>query len=418
MKKLKAELVAVGTEILLGQIDNSHARYLSTDLAAIGVPVYFHSSVGDNLDRVVATIALAMSRSDIVIVTGGLGPTGDDLTRDAVAKALGLPLTYDEEAFTTFVKPYFDRIGRDAKPIQQSQARRVGTATFLPNLRGTAPGQYLVHQEKHIFLLPGPPLEMRPMYLEQVRPVLMALLGETMITSRVLRFFGIGEADAEHQLADLLRDQTNPTIAPLAGEGEILFRITAKAKDEDSANALIDPVSSEILSRIGQFFYGFEKDSIASVTLDALIKAGKTVSFAESCTGGLATSMLVDFPGASRTLKGSVVAYADEVKAAMIDVSEDELAQYGAVSEQVAKSMAIGTRARFGTDYAVSITGIAGPDGGTEQKPVGLVYFAIADATDCHVFYRLFAGDRAQIRLRSAKVALHALFQRVNENRG
>lgn len=410
---MNAELIAVGTEIVLGQIENTHARFLSSDLAAIGVDVYFHTAVGDNQERTINTLRLAMARSDVIILTGGLGPTGDDLTRICVAQALGLPLTFDEVAFSSYVLPYFKRLSRTPSEIQRSQAMRVGQSTFLPNPRGTAPGQYIVHEGKHIFLLPGPPLEMRPMYMEQVRPRLLALSGETIIESRVIRFFGIGEANVESQIQDLLSQQSNPTIAPLAGEGEVLLRVTAKATGSNLANELILPVQQTIMDRLREYVYGFDEDSIASVTQQKLLSKGLTVSMAESCTGGLLTSLLVDLPGSSGCLRGSVVAYANESKQSALGVLAQDLTEYGAVSEVVAKAMAEGVRTRFGSDFGLSVTGIAGPDGGTVDKPVGLVYIGLADHTGSRAISQVFNGDRTQVRLRAAKTALHWLWKSV-----
>ncbi len=410
---VNAELIAVGTEIVLGQIENTHARFLSLDLAAMGIGVYFHTAVGDNEKRIIDAMHLAMSRSDIIIVTGGLGPTGDDVTRSCVAQALNLPLTFDEAAFVSYVLPYFQRLSRIPSEVQNSQAMRIGQSTFLPNPRGTAPGQYVIHEGKHIFLLPGPPLEMQPMYKEQVRSRLLALAGDAIIASRVIRFFGIGEADVESRVKDLLASQSNPTIAPLAGEGEVLLRITAKATTDSAAHELIWPVQQAVLDRVGEYVYGFDDDSVAFVTQQKLLSKGLTVAMAESCTGGLLTSLLVDLPGSSGCLRGSVVAYANECKQSALGVLAQDLKEHGAVSEVVAKAMAEGVRARFGSDFGLSVTGIAGPDGGTDKKPVGLVYIGLADASGARVLSRVFNGDRTQVRVRAAKTALHWLWKSV-----
>lgn len=410
---MNAELIAVGTEIVLGQIENTHARFLSLDLAAMGIGVYFHTAVGDNEKRIIDAMHLAMSRSDIIIVTGGLGPTGDDVTRSCVAQALNLPLTFDEAAFVSYVLPYFQRLSRIPSEVQNSQAMRIGQSTFLPNPRGTAPGQYVIHEGKHIFLLPGPPLEMQPMYKEQVRSRLLALAGDAIIASRVIRFFGIGEADVESRVKDLLASQSNPTIAPLAGEGEVLLRITAKATTDSAAHELIWPVQQAVLDRVGEYVYGFDDDSVAFVTQQKLLSKGLTVAMAESCTGGLLTSLLVDLPGSSGCLRGSVVAYANECKQSALGVLAQDLKEHGAVSEVVAKAMAEGVRARFGSDFGLSVTGIAGPDGGTDKKPVGLVYIGLADASGARVLSRVFNGDRTQVRVRAAKTALHWLWKSV-----
>lgn len=408
---MKAELIAVGTEILLGQIDNSHARYLSQELAGLGVSVYFHSTVGDNEERVVQLVDRALARSDVIIVTGGLGPTADDLTREAVARSCGLRLTFSQAAFDRHVAPYFARIGRAMPETNRRQAFQVGSAEFLVNPRGTAPGQYIETNGRHIFLLPGPPLEMRPMFQESVKPVLARLVTDGVIVSRVLHLFGIGESGAAERIADLLANQSNPTIAPLASEGEMMFRLTAKADDEVSAKKLIDPVELLLRKRFGHLIYGVDADSLVSVTLDALRQRGLTMAVAESCTGGMLASMIVDRPGCSSQFRGGVVAYDNAVKVSLLGIDRDVIDAHGAVSEPVAVAMAAGVRRALGADVGVGITGVAGPDGGSTEKPVGLVYVAVsvADRTEVRAFQ--FAGDRAQVRIRAAKASLHLVLQ-------
>ncbi|PWI58243.1 competence/damage-inducible protein A [Sulfoacidibacillus thermotolerans] len=408
---LTAELIAVGTEILLGQIENTHARYLSEELAKLGVSVYFHSVVGDNMDRLTELVKLALTRSQVILITGGLGPTGDDVTRDAVADACGVALQFSAQAYEQHVLPYFHRIGKEPADVNRRQALRIGDAEFLPNPRGTAPGQYVRHEGRHLFLLPGPPLEMRPMFEETVLPRLLNLVGSAVIFSRVLHLYGIGESDVESMLLDLLKTQTNPTIAPLASEGEMVLRLTARATTEDEAKALIAPVEKELMQRLGDYVYGFDGVSLASVVFEALRNRQKRVAFAESCTGGLLSSMLVDLPGSSEVFEGSLISYSDRVKARELGVSEELLRTYGAVSEEVARAMAEGVRTVLHTDYGVSVTGIAGPGGGTVDKPVGLVYVAVAGQEGIRVARKVFPGDRMQVRIRSAKLALYQLLQ-------
>lgn len=408
---LTAELIAVGTEILLGQIENTHARYLSEELAKLGVSVYFHSVVGDNMDRLTELVKLALARSQVILITGGLGPTGDDVTRDAVADACGVALQFSAQAYEQHVLPYFHRIGKEPADVNRRQALRIGDAEFLPNPRGTAPGQYVRHEGRHLFLLPGPPLEMRPMFEETVLPRLLNLVGSAVIFSRVLHLYGIGESDVESMLLDLLKTQTNPTIAPLASEGEMVLRLTARATTEDEAKALIAPVEKELMQRLGDYVYGFDGVSLASVVFEALRNRQKRVAFAESCTGGLLSSMLVDLPGSSEVFEGSLISYSDRVKARELGVSEELLRTYGAVSEEVARAMAEGVRTVLHTDYGVSVTGIAGPGGGTVDKPVGLVYVAVAGQEGIRVARKVFPGDRMQVRIRSAKLALYQLLQ-------
>ncbi|MHB1630105.1 MAG: competence/damage-inducible protein A [Bacilli bacterium] len=410
---ITAEIIAVGTEILLGQIDNTHARHLSLDLAAMGVAVYFHTSVGDNRERLMNTVTLALERSQVIIITGGLGPTDDDLTRAAVAAACGLPLVFSQEAFDAHVAPYFTRLGRVPAEPNRQQAMRIGSAVFFPNARGTAPGQHVAWMGRHIFLLPGPPLEMQPMYRESVRPVLISLAGGGVIVSRMIRLYGIGESEAHQRVEDILRGQSNPTIAPLASEGEMALRITARAASERAAREMIAPAESMLLERLGQYVYGFDDDSLAQTVLEALRARRARVACAESCTGGLLTSLLVDIPGSSDCVHGSVVAYDDDVKERLLCVPPEILATHGAVSGEAAGEMAAGVRRLMAADYGVSVTGIAGPSGGTPDKPVGLVYLAVASERGVVVKKRVFSGDRTQIRIRSAKAALHLLLQQL-----
>lgn len=411
---MNAEIIGVGTEIILGDIANSHARVLSQELAKLGISVFYHSAVGDHMDRIVGLVQLAMSRSEVIVITGGLGPTEDDLTRNAVAKACDLPLVYDDEAFRSFIEPYFQKLGRSYLEIHRRQAERIGTAEFLPNARGTAPGQYVFINGCHLFLLPGPPLEMIGMFKDSVLSTLVKLTGQGSITSRVMHLFGIGESAAEERIIDLIQAQSNPTIAPLAGEGEMLFRITAKAENQASALALIAPVEREIFARLGDYVYGYDEDTLPSVVMNKLLQANGKVGFAESCTGGLLSSMLVDLPGASEVLAGGIVAYQNESKLTQLHVPAQTLAQYGAVSEEVAIAMAKGVRNVLGCEYGVGVTGIAGPGGGTTEKPVGLVFMAATDGQATKTVRIQVPGNRTQIRIRSAKVALKLLLDLLN----
>ncbi len=412
---MNAEFIAVGTEILLGDIANSHARFLSLEFAKLGIGVYFHTAVGDHLGRIVDQLKLALDRSQVIVITGGLGPTDDDLTRKAVADACRLSLAYDEEAFQALIVPYFERLGRSYLDVHKRQAERIGDAVFLPNSRGTAPGQYLEWEGRHLFLLPGPPLEMQGMYNDEVKPILERIAGSGSITSRVLHLFGIGESAAELKVLDLLRVQSNPTIAPLAGEGEMLFRITAKAETKEEALALIAPVEKEITDRLGHYIYGYDEDTLSLIVFRRLLEMGAKAGFAESCTGGLLSSMLVEIPGSSDVFAGSLVAYQNEVKVEQLGVSEAVIMNDGAVSEETAKQMAQGIRDRLKCDFGVSVTGIAGPTGGTAEKPVGLVYVAATDGKTTKVAKHVFSGSRTQVRVRAAKAALKQLLDLLND---
>lgn len=408
----RAELLAVGSEILLGQIHNAHAQYISQELAKSGFYVYHHGAVGDNEARIMAAFKTAAARSNVVIVTGGLGPTRDDLTKEALARFLGRDLVLSEEALA-HLERYFAHRKRPMPEENRKQAFCIEGGSLIPNENGTAPGQYIFAQDVHFFLLPGPPLEMRPMLGAYVLPKLMEVFGEAQILiSRVLHFCGIGESDVDEAISDLT-SQDNPTVAPLAGEGEMLLRITATASTEQEAKARIAPVESNLRSRFSEFIYGVDDDTLPSVVLDALVAKGQTLGVAESCTGGMLAQMLTDIPGSSSAFYGGIVAYDNRVKERLLSVPSHVLATEGAVSEATAIAMAQGCRQALLTTYAASITGVAGPGGGTPEKPVGLVYVAIADQNDTQVFRLQLRGSRAQIRLRTCKQVLWRLLQHI-----
>ena len=411
----RAELLAVGTEILLGQIHNAHAQFISQELAKHGLYVYHHGAVGDNEARIVNAFATAAQRSNVVIATGGLGPTGDDLTKEALARFLERKLVMSEEALADIVQ-YFARRQRPMPEQNRKQALCIEGGQWLPNPNGTAPGQYIFDRGVHFFLLPGPPLEMRPMLRDHVIPRLVERFGgERKLVSRMLHFCGIGESDVDAQIADLTSGD-NPTVAPYAGEGEMLLRITATADTEEAARKLIEPVEAEIRSRFQPFIYGEDDDSLPSVVIGRLRKQGRTLAVAESCTGGMLAELLTDIPGSSEAFVGGVVAYANQVKERLLGVDANTLAQDGAVSEATAKEMAEGVRRALGSDFGVGITGIAGPGGGTEEKPVGLVYVAVADNRETRVYRLQLRGSRAQIRARSCKQACWRLLQLIDDH--
>jgi nicotinamide-nucleotide amidase len=417
---MRAEILAVGTELLMGQIANTNAQYLSERLAEIGVGVYHHTVVGDNFDRVVAAIRTAVERgANVVILTGGLGPTEDDLTRDAVASFVGRGLNLSEE-IVEYIRSYFTYRGLEMPENNKKQAMVIEGAKVLHNPRGTAPGMYLEHDGVHFFLLPGPPTEMRPMYEEQVQPILKRLQGEeqTVFASRYLRLFGIGESAMEEKIKDIILYQSNPTVAPYASEGEVKIRLTASAPSEWEALALIAPIEQSIRGRLGKHIYGVDDESLVVKAGQLLRKRGQTLSCAESCTGGLIGKMITDLPGCSDFFYGSLVCYHNQVKRNVLGVSEEVLKQHGAVSAECAVQMAEGACRAVGTDWAVAVTGIAGPGGGSDEKPVGLVYIAVAGPGKTTVTEHQWKhGDRNQIRLRAAKTALYSLIQRLQNER-
>lgn len=410
---MRAEIIGVGTELLLGQIANTNAQYISGRLALEGTNVFYHQAVGDNQERIKQVLAIAHSRSDVIVLTGGLGPTEDDLTRETVADFLGKQLVCDPVALGKLER-FFADLGREMPANNRKQVLLLEGGRFLDNPRGTAPGQYVEAEGRHYFLLPGPPTELRSMVDDQVIPILRAVMGQhTTIRSRVLRIFGIGESAMEMEVADIISSQTNPTVAPLASEGEVTLRITAKAKSEEEAFSLIAPVEEQLRKRLGKYIYGIDDEILPVAVGKRLAARGETVSLAESCTGGLLASMMTDIPGSSAYFKYGWVTYHNSAKTEQLGVPTELLAAYGAVSEECARAMAEGARKRSGSDWAVSITGIAGPDGATPEKPVGLVYIAVAgpDGTTAKEFR--FRGDRQQIRIRSAKNALYSLVKRL-----
>lgn len=411
----RGEHIAVGTEILLGQILNSHARTVSQEFVNHGFFMYHHQAVGDNLERIVDVLNEASSRSNVVVITGGIGPTEDDLSRDALARHLELPLELDESAMAD-LELFFRRRNRPMPAENRKQAMRIRGADMLPNPNGTAPGQYIANNGIHYFLLPGPPLEMKPMLQLEVIPRLQRIFPSSQVlVSRVLHFCGIGESAVDEQITDLLQG-ANPTVAPLAGEGEMLLRITARGASQKDAEDLIVPVEEALRRQFSKYIYGVNDESLPSVALRLLTECKSTLAVAESCTGGLIQSMITAIPGSSAAFMGGVVSYSNEIKQRILGVSEGTLSQYGAVSEQTAREMAEGVRDRLQTTYGIATTGIAGPEGGSAEKPVGLVYVAVAGKDGSEIHRLVLSGSREQIRIRAAKQVLWRLIRRVRQD--
>jgi len=403
---LKAEIIAVGTELILGQIPNTNAQVISQALQEIGIDVYYHICVGDNKERLKEVFQTSFKRSDIIILTGGLGPTEDDLTKETVAEYLNLPLKLDENSLNR-MKDYFKKTGRQIANNNYKQALIPEGAIAIENKNGTAPGVLLKYGDKIIVMLPGPPREMEPMLKETVIPYL-SKMSATTIFSRILKFYGIGESDLEERLKDLIDSQTVPTIAPLVGRaGEVTIRLTAKAGSKEEAQKIIRPTEEEIIKRTREYFYGFDNDSVEEIVAKLLSKLNKTISIAESCTGGLLAHKLTNIPGISASFDRGIISYSNRSKHELLNVKNETLENYGAVSEETAKEMAEGIRLSSGTDIGVSVTGIAGPDGGTAEKPVGLVYIGYADSSTVCAQRHIFSGRRIDIKERSANSALH-----------
>ncbi len=403
---MNVEIIAVGTELLLGQIVNTNAQFLARELASLGMGVYYHTVVGDNLNRLVSTFLQAWQRSEVVILTGGLGPTTDDLTREGVASALGRPLCFQEDVWQQIVA----HMQRTKRPIPENNRRQAMVpegAIVLPNPRGTAPGLAIRDAARLAVLLPGPPREMQPMFVDHVRPLLLQMIGHGVILSRSLRVIGIGESALEEQLADLIATQSNPTIALYASLGELQIRITAKAEDEAAANLLIAPVETAIRQRIKTAIYGIDNETLPGVLGQLLKERGYQLAVAESCTGGLLGSMITDVSGSSDYFASGFITYSNEAKQKMLGVSEAIIKEQGAVSAACAKAMATGARQKSGADVAIAITGIAGPTGGSPEKPVGTVYVAISAPEGDLVEELALRGERSAIRARSAKMAVN-----------
>lgn len=403
---MTGEIICVGTELLLGDIVNTNAQFLSKELASLGINIYNQTTVGDNEARLRSAISEAVSRSDIIFLTGGLGPTKDDLTKETVAVMFGIPLIEDAEAMRR-IEEYFARSGRVMTENNRKQALVPEGATVFQNNHGTAPGLAIASKSQVIILLPGPPAELQPMFEESVKGYL-ADFCNTTIVSHSIRLFGIGESSAADRLADLF-DSSNPTVAPYAKTGEVEIRVTAMADTQQAADAMIQPTVDEISRRLGDYIYGIDVDSLQHKLIEELKTAGKKIATAESCTAGLLSKKLTEVPGSSTVFDMGIVAYANNVKINALGVPAEMIQQYGAVSPQTAAGMAVGVREISGADIGVSITGIAGPDG-SENKPVGLVYIALCDGVSVWVERLLIGngsgGERETIREISAKSVL------------
>lgn len=401
-----AELIAVGTELLLGNIANTDAQMISEGLSQLGINVYYHTVVGDNPDRVRQAVAIARSRADIIITTGGLGPTCDDLTKVALAEAFGKTLVYHEPSAQR-IRDRFAEMGRPITDNNYQQAMLPEGCTVLDNDWGTAPGVAFEADGTHVILLPGPPRECEMMFRYRAVPYLKQL-SDGVIASRTVKTFGIGESAAEALLRDLMNSLQNPTLAPYAKPTGTELRITAHAQTEEEAFALIAPVEEQVKAILGDKVIGVDVASLEEVCFTLLKERGLTMGTAESCTGGLIAKLMTDLPGSSAVFRGGVVSYTDGVKANVLGVPQALLDQYGAVSPQVAEAMARGAKEALGCDVAVSTTGIAGPDSDDRGNPVGLVYLGLAFGDQC-VVREFRAGNVARERVRrmSAHTALN-----------
>lgn len=401
-------IIAIGSELALGQSIDTNSAWLAAELAAAGVRCRRFVVVPDELDSIVAAIRAAAADVPLVILTGGLGPTEDDLTREALAQASGQPLVEDAAAVES-IRAFFAARGRAMPDRNRVQARRPAGGRLIANACGTAPGLRVPVGGAVCYALPGVPYEMKAMFTAGVLPELRAVAGGGVLLTRALRCFGAGESEIGQRIADLMRRGANPEVGTAVSDGMIDIRICAAAAAADAAAALLDQAEAELRGRLGALVVGREDATLASAVGDELLAAGETLSTAESCTGGLLGKLLTDVPGSSRYYLGGGVAYANALKESLLAVSASLLAEHGAVSEPVAAAMAGGARERFRSIWAISTTGVAGPAGGTPEKPVGLVYFGLAGPHGVRT-HRALLGEqtpRESIRLRAAHLALN-----------
>lgn len=415
--KMKAEIIAVGTELLLGQIVNTNAQFLSQQCAAIGVNVYFQTVVGDNGDRLYQAFTNAKERADLIICTGGLGPTQDDLTKDVLASFTGRKLIMHEPSLNK-IKELFSNKNM---PIAESSARQalmLEGSEPLANDAGLAVGVALEHDGTYFMLLPGPPREMKTMFEHYGKDWILGVNSDSdPLYSKMLKFAGIGESAVEKELLDLIESQSDPTIAPYAKEGEVTIRLTTRAKSPDDAILRLSPVEEEIRSRLAAYLYADEDKPIEEIISQHLIEQGKTIATAESCTGGLISEMLTCAPDGSKMFKGGVVCYTNYVKHKLLGIPMEQLEgddAPGAVSEQTAEMLAANTLRIFDCDYSLAVTGVAGP-GTMEGKPVGLVFIGIGEkGKPVEVIEGRYSGNRDQVKHKVAKTAFYHLWKRLN----
>lgn len=405
---MTVELICVGTELLLGNIVNTNAAFISEKCAMLGLSMYYQSVVGDNPGRLEELLRTARERSSVIILSGGLGPTQDDLTKETAAKVLHRNLVEDKKAKQK-IQEFMEKRGRSITENNWKQALVPENSQVLYNSNGTAPGIIMEEGQTRMILLPGPPNELIPMFEEQVFPYLHKLQPET-ICSKMVKLCGIGESSAETKILDLIDAQTNPTVAPYAKTGEVHLRITAKAESEQAAHALIEPLEQELQNRFGSLIYTDDPAVTLEMAVYHLLKEKQlTVTTAESCTGGLLAGRLINVPGISENLKEGYITYSNEAKEKLLGVEAEIVKEHGAVSPQTAEAMAKGGAKAAGADVCIAVTGIAGPDGGTIEKPVGLVYMSCFCRGKLYTEKNQYSGDRGKIREYAVASALTLL---------
>ncbi|WP_227935873.1 competence/damage-inducible protein A [Alkalihalobacillus deserti] len=409
---MNAEIISVGSELLLGQIVNTNAAFLSKELAILGVNVYYQTTVGDNHSRLTYALEQAQSRSDLVILTGGLGPTKDDLTKESVAALVSKSLVHDVQSLHN-IEAFFKKRNRPMSENNRKQALVIEGSHVLSNHYGMAPGMVVSCKGVKFVLLPGPPKEMIPMYSKELLPYLSQEIGgRESITSRVLRFFDIGESQLETDVLDLIEAQTNPTIAPLASEGEVTLRLTVKHADKNEQKRLLDETEERIQERVGQYLYGYEDTSLMEQLFLLLQEKRCTIATAESLTGGKFPGWLTSFSGSSSVYRGGIVSYATDVKENVLGVSKETIEEYGVISRECAMEMASSAKKQYSADIAISFTGVAGPNT-QENKEPGMVFIGIAGLAEEPIYYELnLTGGREAVRDRAVK---YGCFYLLNE---
>lgn len=410
---MNCELIAIGTELLLGNIANTNGKFLSNELANIGINVYRHTVVGDNKDRLIEVIDDAFKRCDLIITTGGLGPTKDDLTKEAISEYFDCPLELFEDE-----KAKLEGLFKNSNYVlSQNNYRQVyfpKDSIPLNNNHGTASGCLIEKNGKYLAMLPGPPKECTNMYRDSLLPHLLKF-SEDIFISKYINFIGIGESQLEEMLLPLIERQTNPTIAPYAKGGYVSIRVTAKCKNAIDGEKLIEPITKEIQDLVEQNIYSYEDITPPQALVNLLLEKNLTISSAESITGGLFASSIISISNASKVINESYITYSNEAKTRILGVSEDTLKKHGAVSPEVAKEMAIGLKKATGADIAVSFTGIAGPTGETKEKPVGLVYIGINYKNNTYTYKYNFRGNRDNVRNRCIYSAIYEIFKLLKE---
>lgn len=411
---MKAELISIGTELLLGDIVNTNAQFLAKELANLGIDVYHQCVIGDNEERVLLAFKEAFNRCDIIITTGGLGPTQDDLTKELGAKYFNKKMLLHEPSLE-WIKKYLAIDDEEVMEANRNQAYFPEGSIILPNEKGTAPGAIISEKNKTLIILPGPPKEMKAMFTNHVVKYLSSLTGE-VIKSKTLRIFGIGESLMAKKVNDIIEGSTNPTVAPYAKEYEVTLRVTAKEENEDKCEELINSKCEEIKDVLGEYIYGEGENSLDVVVAKLLCEKKFSISTAESCTGGMIASSLISYPGISEVFKEGAITYSNEAKIKRLGVNEETINKFGAVSKETAREMAQGMARVANTNIAISTTGLAGPSGGTDKKPIGLVYVGVFIKGKTIVEKFNLTGDREAIRRKATMNALNMLRRELVRN--